>query len=190
MNIFKGKKPILYTLLTMVIVLLLLVSLFFVARWTNTYKVYRFEKSLTQMELPGDSQVIESTSRFGLLWGNSNHCDVEVIAMVESDLSFEEFEDGFDSQQSQLSVPYPNAIKETPTHISLYAYADGQATYRNFEENIVEVNDTEYGLGSRANRFLLDFAKSVETDSSNNYYLIKATDQTFDGFPMYDFRCG
>ena len=53
----------------------------------NNRRFNEWKAQLLDHPEPSDSVVVDSGSRFGLLWGNGNHCDGEAWITLQSELS-------------------------------------------------------------------------------------------------------
>ena len=83
------KRAVVGTVLALLLVLLV-VEVVTIAR--NNTRFDEWKSELLDHPVPPNSILLETGSRFGLLWGNGNHCDGEAWMILRSDLSATELE--------------------------------------------------------------------------------------------------
>lgn len=83
------KRVILGAVLALVLALVS-VEVITVAR--NNARFDEWRSTLLHHPAPANATVIDSGSRYGLLWGNGNHCDGEAWVIIRGDLSATELE--------------------------------------------------------------------------------------------------
>jgi hypothetical protein len=84
--------------------------LFLSAYLYNNLKIYTFYSSLKNIALPAKSKVVDGYKRFGLIWGNSSHCDVEIAIVVESKLNSNNFDKFLQNSSDSLAYPYESIL--------------------------------------------------------------------------------
>jgi hypothetical protein len=181
--------------------------LFLSARLYNDLKINAFYTSLEEIDLPEGSEVVNGYKRFGLIWGNSNHCDVEIAIVVESKLDSNNFDTFLQNSSDSLAYPY-ESIGPKQFYYELFTLDE--------DNNLIFINDgKEYMIRKRKrgnyypsryndeNEYeelhvfwenrdfdsMQSFISNVTQKEEFNYFLIMARDQTFEGFPMNDLRC-
>ncbi|QQR55509.1 hypothetical protein IPG41_03065 [Candidatus Peregrinibacteria bacterium] len=153
-------------------------------RLYNDIKVRTFLSSLEEIKLPKDTKVLDSVSLFGILWENSNHCDVELILIVESNLAPADFQAALDTEQD-LKQPY----SVDKSYLSLYYYQDEKLLNISRQGKIEEVDTEWLSNGPPTHTKFKELLEKYVLDPQSQLYFIEARDQTFQGYAMNDFRC-
>ena len=144
------------------------------------------------MPLPPESHLVHTEKAFGLLWGNSNHCDAEVIAVLETSATAQSIADFF-SRPISLDFPF----QEGPGTLAVVQFDEERlsesidGTFHRIDQESGGVYDSP-GLRyyERWELRRIDELKStLPHHSENRYLLLIATDQSFDDWDLSDFRC-
>ena len=146
------------------------------ARHQNNYLIWRFQKSIQEdLILPSKTEILSQGKDFGLLWGNSNHCDVEIFRIVQSSLSPEKFREQFQFRQS-FKTPYSGTY---PQYITVYHKESDDIQLLLFEE--------DDWFHDRAQQI---FDQTIyQPNPTLETYLLLFTDQSFEYLPLRDIRC-
>jgi len=162
--------------------------------WYHDFEMLIYSHSLQSAPLPEGSQVIATERRFGLLWGNSNHCDAQVMALLETTLDDARLS-GYFEEPVSLWQPfsddpeYLDVIKVTGYQLyhlfngKAYTFQQEMSLFVHSEapmDNLWEVRDFEA---------IQQLADDHTLSPDRNYYILIATDQTFRGYDMLDIRC-
>lgn len=165
----------------------------------NLYNDFLSTKFLNSLEnsIPlNNSKVVHKYKRFGILRGNSNHCDCEIGVMLESDMTVKEFED-YATNSRSLKAPFTSL----GSHYSEIYYTKKQQLFRIYKgETSKIIHDTigsgytikesfEFHLESDEYDYLKDMIKKTTQKENKNYFIITAFDQTYIGYSMKDLRC-
>lgn len=175
----------------------------FVPSLYNTYLVARTAESIQNIPLPDHTTITTVTKRFGLLFGNSNHCDLEINILIESNLPAKDFVDFLEDKIISESILYSFEKNQANKSLDVFLIKEGniylvynQEQYK-FITDAKSKNDCQFE-GSGPN---VDFGLDKSScDSLNNLsekmidptrygYILRFTDQTFTGLRTYDFRC-
>jgi hypothetical protein len=85
-------------LVTSALFAVLLLALTVAAVGTYAQNTARFNKWKAQLEehpIPGGTALVDSGSRFGVLWGQGSHCDGEMWVILSGDVSRDELEEHY-----------------------------------------------------------------------------------------------
>ncbi|MCU7805612.1 MAG: hypothetical protein KZQ96_20690 [Candidatus Thiodiazotropha sp. (ex Lucinoma borealis)] len=162
--------------------------------WYHDFEMLRFAQSLRSIPLPPRSQVVATGRRFGLLWGNSNHCDAQVMALVETTWGDTRFSAYFE-EPVLLKWPFSGV----PDFLEVMKIAD-QRLYYIFDGKALTVRQDS---GLYANSVVAGFSLLERRDfeaawqladghtlsPDKNYYILIASDQIISGYDMLDIRC-
>jgi hypothetical protein len=181
--------------------------LFLSAYLYNNLKTYTFYSSLKNIALPAKSEVVDGYKRFGLIWGNSSHCDVEIAIVVESKLNSNNFDKFLQNSSDSLAYPYESILTKQFYYELFTLDEDNNLIFINDGKEYI-VRKSEYGnyyparyndekeyeelhifWENRDFDTMQSFMSNITKKEECNYFLIVARDQTFDGFPMNDLRC-
>ncbi|MCP4134697.1 MAG: hypothetical protein GY754_27225 [bacterium] len=192
------KKTIKYGIGISIILFLLSNALFGwpIVKLYNDFLSARFLYSLENTNLPGKSRVINSFKRFGILHGNSNHCDCEIAILIETDMNIKKFEK-YVQTSLLIDPPFSSLGKK---YSELYNIK-GRQLFRVYKSNTIElvqekeypyysINNTyEFYLQAHGYQALITMIKKIKQKPGKNYFIITAFDQTYSGISMRDIRC-
>ena len=135
------RKKIKYTI-SILIGLSLISTLLFGWPIINLYNDFlsaKFLSSLENITPPSNSKIINSFKQFGILKGNSNHCDCEIAVTLESDMNVEEFE----NYANSLSLDAP--FSDYGRHYSEIYHFKKQRLFRIYNGDEIElVHDNKH----------------------------------------------
>ena len=194
------KKGILYS--TGILLIFLFIIVYLITGWPivtiyNNFLSSKFLISLENIELPDNSKVIDSYKRFGILYGNGNHCDCEIGVIIESDIEVKEFDNYF-RKPIHLDTPFDNDKKR---FIYLY-YMKKQRLFKIHKGKMLELvygtepatNSTDSDgffhiieLGEYEN--LRKIVEKIQQKDHKSYFILTASDQSYSGFSFKDIRC-
>lgn len=164
--------------------------------WYHDWQMLRFSHSLGSPPLPPGSRVVATRKRFGLLWGNSNHCDAQVMALVETTQDdagiFANFEDPVPLKQPFSDASqYLDIMKIVDS--SLHWVFEGETYPDSIRLDSIEFVYPKAPLGSVWDRRDYEAAQQLADDypllPDKNYYVLVAEDQISSGYDMQDIRC-
>lgn len=193
--------------ITAVITVLILMILFLVLRVVvasayNNVKTKAFYTSLKNINFPSGSRVIDGYKKFGLIWGNSNHCDAEVTVVISTKMNSKDLDNFLSENLNQIDYPYGGmenyalfALKENHelrfvSGGTEYEIKKGEFDYYpdGYELGTSRFEDLSWTLDGGFDR-ISSLASNIRIEQDLNYFIILTTDQSFDYFPMHDFRC-
>ncbi len=143
------------------------------------------------MELPSNTKIVKIAKRFGGLWGCSNHCDAQVVVLLESSLSLKKINNFF-QYKKDLKLPF-NEGREAFSYI-----------LEIIKENIYEIKkDKRYKIPDDVfeyvsghfdgdeKKIIFDLINSTKNkrNADNRLFILLINDQTYFGFSMNDIRC-
>lgn len=163
-----------------------IILLIFVLLWPtpyiyNNYKVSAFLKDLKNIKLPENAQIIDSYANFGILWGNSNHCDAEVAILIKTDLSAVEFEKII--REAKVKTPFSKEY-----HPLEIMFLEDNKLF-SLDYGISKEIETRYNSEKSDINILIDYIKEYAVNEEMNYFLVSTWDQTYSGYSMNDLRC-
>ncbi len=155
----------------------------FVPRFYNNWLLARFENSVKNLPF----EVVATEKRIGVLWGGGNHCDMQVLALIDSDLDPADFHALIQNLVSDIRYPfdvpgYPSVL--VCENEELFLLDDAGMRYLVLENGQVE--EVEFLLDVRE-RAVIDRLRKTG-DPKTRYYLVIYSDQAYSGFSMGDFR--
>ncbi len=112
-------------ILIVVFLLLSMVTGWPVISTYNNYLTTRFLNDLKEITSSDTVKVVNSYKHFGILSGNSNHCDSEVAVMIETGVAREHI-DGFVRDLIALRSPFGN---KTIGYFGIYRVQGQQLFY-------------------------------------------------------------
>ena len=158
----------------------------------NNMSLDNYLKRLKTMDFSTETIVINGSKRLGLLYGNGNHCNMEVMIFIESDLDYESIYDKI----------HTNIFKSPFNRESMMDvfYYKGGEIFLVKRGNLYKIDDEKTRLGlyikSEETYIFPDELKVVKGITTShavregrNYYVIVANDQENDGIHVWDFRC-
>ena len=166
--------------------------------WYHDWEMLQFEQSLRAVSFPVDSTILASKRVFGHLWGNGNHCDAMVMALVESDAD-EDTMSAF--RTTKLKKPFTNGTTKLDliriTNGAMYQVEEGKSwpvTLSNDyythslapEDNLWESSDIKLAQ---------ELIKEVSVEQKTQLYILRARDSIKNLFSLYpnydllDIRC-
>jgi len=143
--------------------------------------VRKFLQRLKEIDLPREAQIVDSYFNFGILWDNSNHCDVEVMILVETSLSPAELESILD--KARIKAPFSQEYRFP----EIMFLEDNQLL--SIDYKITKIIQPSYKADKSDVDFLINFIKKHNTMEKMNYFLVRTWDQTYSGYSMNDLRC-
>ena len=151
-------------------------------RFYNNWKIGNFVQSLELIQLPEETELIASGSKFGVLGGTSNYCAVEAFILAESPLKPEDFLAEL-PKTLILDTPYTNE----ESYPLIYTRKDDHV-YRVDQSGPEELTNMDYSNpGSKRN--LMSIFDSYAPEKQENIYIIMVEDMTSDGYATFDPRC-
>lgn len=178
-----------------VILIVLLIFLVFVyVPWVHDYRMDTFETSMQEIPLPPGTRIVVTSQRFGLLWGNSNHCDANVVGLMQTRMSQYDVAVLFE-QPADLDWP----LSDEFTHVQpvktvgdkLYYLSDTRLDPKRQEQpyfNKIKPSFFSMLESSEVEQITALLATHHRT-SEYEYYVLIARDQGVSSFDMYDRRC-
>lgn len=159
----------------------------------NNYQVSSLLQELKELKLVGESKIIETQKGLSIFWGNSNHCDVIVQALVESNINTKEFTK--QTKKDAKNIIYPGGGYSA---LEIFTYRDGKVYYIG-NDKILELGtnkmdnwdkcincDTVYDMEAKEELYKL-IRKVKKYNPEKYYYILWATDQL--DYAHDDFRC-
>lgn len=125
-----------------------------------------------------DGQTTATRSAFGLLWGNSNHCDWEAWARIESDTAWQGARAGF---EHDAAFVWDVTDPERPVYVAL----DGRRVP--YGDRCAEC--FEAGLEAPAEATLFELARLPRRGSGRYTYVVWAVGQSYEPWDLRDPRC-
>ena len=157
----------------------------------NNYQTNAILNNIKQIVISNNTKVINPNKRFGILFGNGNHCDCEVSALVETNLESKQFEKQFkESLDSNLTF-----TRQNNSLILLFSVKKDNIFFMHKNEQIKldpSINNYNFpcdGFDSNTYKTLLKMTENVKQKSNKNYYIITITEQINSGFRIKDYRC-
>ena len=162
--------------------------------WYHDWEMVRFEYSLRNIPLAEDVRVVTSKRLFGLLWANGNHCDAQVMLLVETERR---------PVQMSYLVEKPVAMKRpfstAPGDIDLIKL-EGNDLYHVFDGQgyPIQVDSVLFAHSTAPARNLWDkgsieavqqLVKDVPQQDNRQYYVLIAEDSVLFGDDLLDIRC-
>lgn len=175
----------------------------FVPSLYNNYLIERMAESIQNIPLPGHAIKTAVTKRFGLLWGNGSHCDVEINVLIESDLPAEDFVDFLEEKKISESIRYSFERDMAYNSPDIFLIKEGDIYLIHNKEQYKFITNAEsknycqfegarpnfdFGLEISDCGILEALSKKV-IDHTKYGYVLRFTDQTFTGLSSHDFRC-
>jgi len=181
----KKTKYIIGTLITLFLVSNLLIGWPLVPLYNN-YLSSKFLSNLENSTLPNNSKVIDGYKKFGLLYGNGNHCDCEVGVVIESDMEIKGFENYI---KNSLSVNAPMSDSEIK-FFDLY-YVNKTQLFNVENGGLTEFLDDGSRYADELENYnaIKKLIETVTQKEGKNYFVITAYDQVRTGLNMKDIRC-
>ena len=162
----------------------------------NNYKTNQYLNSLIGLKFSDENKVINSSKQFGILSGNSNHCDCEILAIIESTMEIPDFVTYIDKNLF-LKAPF-STLGEKYSFLyfienqNLYVLNDTTkiklSPINNHQYYSIE-SDFDFYLSTTQYKAIVQLINSTLLKKNYNYYLISAFDQTYSGLSMKDRRC-
>lgn len=176
---------------TVLLLLLLSVPTTFVTGWPwvslwNDIRTYNFALSIKRLPTPSGNRVLTWKSRFGVLWGGGNHCDVEAMVLLQAKATPRQMVNAM-KKPREIHFPFQGVSTAPFEKLRLYLWKDGRF-WRVREKRgkvVVGKPDTEdiYDVD-----VLKQFVKSAPHPERKRY-LIYGADQTYGGVRYWDRRC-
>ncbi|OQA52887.1 MAG: hypothetical protein BWY43_00308 [candidate division WS2 bacterium ADurb.Bin280] len=169
----------------------------------NNAKTKAFYTSLKNINFPSGSRVIDGYKKFGHIWGESNHCDAEVAVVISTKMNSKDLDNFLSKNLNQIDYPYGGI----PENYDLFVLRENNeiAFVSNGREYEIKKSQfgyyaDEYEFGSDRYKILswelgrdfdriLSLASKIKIERGFNYFIVLSADQSFDYFPMNDFRC-
>ncbi|MCB1215228.1 MAG: hypothetical protein KDK66_07110 [Deltaproteobacteria bacterium] len=107
------------TYFTLTVLACLFLIYFLAIPFYNDFKMGQFEASLKETDFSLNTEVLATSWDFGILWGNSNHCDAVVRVLLASDLSFGDF-----YQQVMAAIKLKAPFNSQPLSLELYLWQE------------------------------------------------------------------
>jgi len=161
----------------------------------NDYLSAKYLSSLENITLPKNSKVINSFKQFGILEGNSNHCDCSIAVIIESDMKIKEFENYVNTSLS-LNTPFSNLGKK---HSNIYYVENHQLFWIHQGGTTVFIDNNyfdyannksfEFYINKNEYHALKNMIAKTPQKDNKNHFIITAFDQTYTRVNMKDYRC-
>ena len=196
------KTKLLVTIIGVVLLAIAVVILPFATIMVyHNFLVSRFEKSLQSLPIV---RLAKTQASFGLLWGNSNHCDAEVIGIYDYSGSVLDFQDKLEQQYQNILFPFAKKGHEYEPEIfeltgdTLYlvrkeqkilAVADIMQKELKIERAELIKAPFDVDLESTEVFRLVAELKKMRATTKKDLYVAVITDQTNTGLDMLDLRC-
>jgi len=186
----------------LILLITLVISIFYATPYLyNNFLVAQMLKSVKGIDFSDNTRRVALKKRFGLLWGNSNHCDVEVNILIQSDLSVADFVTMLEERNLIDAIQFPFTSHK---HHDLF-FADhhdiywiyGKSKYRMGKSKSDqasgyipegEVSLPDFGLEDPDYKNLVMLAMQAPSHD-RAHYILRLTDQTFSDFNSNDWRC-
>lgn len=153
----------------------------------NNWKVSRYAASIRKLPLPPKSRILAESSRFGLLFGHGNHCDVEVTFLIEGQHTTDAQMLTALKRKTTLAFPFESRGQVVPLrHLQLFIWKNGKAyTITEQKKKIVRVrpkftNHNEDMIQGMVTRHKL---------TKKRLYVLQGVTQAAFGISMFDLRC-
>lgn len=153
----------------------------------HNHQMSSFENNISEISIP-DTQLIDTTREFGLLWGNSNHCDYSFTVYYSTELTQDQFISKINTSHQNFIPPF----KKDGSKPTIFFYKDKQLQASVFgnEYEILEENNynivADWYLDSWEYNELVDiFASDTNVD-----YAVAHKSQSFNELDIAtDARC-
>ena len=163
--------------------------------WYNDLLLNNYLNDLKSISYSVDTKIIDQSKRLGILWGNGNHCAMEVMILIESNLEPTQVYKIMNARQ--LKSPF-----RRKSMINIFDCKDNRLyLVRKNKTYEVDSNKVGYYVKERLDKYLflfLDYSQfevikkligNHKFKKTKNYYIIAASDQEDDGICMLDLRC-
>jgi len=163
-----------------------LFMLFVIPGFYNNILLNKFCNSIYECAKSDYIKLIEMYPKIGILWGNGNHCDMEVITTYLSD--FEHYEFLKNINGNKIKYPFSQNVKPI-----ICVYSDTLKIIDN--ENEYSYDKINRSFKGYKYDFILekweyDYIVNIKNKYTNQkIYIILASDQTYTGLSMLDLRC-
>lgn len=155
----------------------------------NNVKLNRFYNEVESIPYQEGTEILNIDKRVGVLTGGSNHCDMAVVAVIESDLDYKDFYTFIQSHSIQYPFSGSGSASVIKKENGLY-YLLGESS----TNEILKYSFTYDDYSNVPGLFFLEYYEREiinrieESDSNKNLYILSLLDTTFTGFSMYDLR--
>lgn len=160
----------------------------------NNYLLNNYLSDLKSIKFSPDTHIIGESKRVGLLYGNGNHCDMEVIVLLRSDLDYK--------QVSQIAGKGITSPFGRESLVNVF-YIEEDKIFLVYKENLYELNRNGTGnifIDNRPSehtvspeykqvRIAEDMISKYKGNNTGYYYAISAFDQENDAINTFDIRC-
>jgi len=182
------KKFVAYVGIAVVLVLLGVGVLITAPMLYNNWLLSRFERSVRRLPF----QMLATKKRLGVLWGCGNHCDMQVIAMVKSDLEPTAFAAIVKAHNSVIKLPFSDAIYSP----QMFRLHDNQRYYMDSTFCVLLSPDWSikgFGVHTNIHDYGLEFSETQVLEAllalyPETNYILMYGDQAQTGFSSQDFR--